>query len=314
MTRRRSSQVYGWDESQGPQDDKARDAGCRKRPHGLIGGLKAHARVVRLDDGHVHVVEDGVPDAPAVVLIGNAAVSTTCWDPVIPTLAEAFHVIRVDLLIRGRSPSAGRSTDIVTLARWVAETLEVLGVSRVASIGHSSGCTVATALAEQRPDMVTGIALINLGPDPTAKIPERLLVRLSLTGFPGRLLWRMRTEATVRKAARTAFARPVDLPDAFIEHVMEISHRDFVSSMRAPLEYLEQVSLPDRLRALTVPVLVIFGVDDQRWRSSSAADYRRIPAARVEMLPGVGHTPMMEDPRTTGELLLDFASEVTSTS
>jgi pimeloyl-ACP methyl ester carboxylesterase len=25
------------------------------------------------------------------------------------------------------------------------------------------------------------------------------------------------------------------------------------------------------------------------------------------MLPGVGHTPMMEDPQTTGQLLLDFA-------
>jgi pimeloyl-ACP methyl ester carboxylesterase len=99
----------------------------------------------------------------------------------------------------------------------------------------------------------------------------------------------------------------VNIPDAFIEHLLKVTHRDFVGSMRAPLDYLGQRSLPDRLTALGVPVLVVFGTDDRRWRSSSAADYRVIPGARDEMLPGVGHTPMMEDPLNTGTLLLDFA-------
>ena len=58
---------------------------------------------------------------------------------------------------------------------------------------------------------------------------------------------------------------------------------------------------------LGLPVLVIFGTADKRWRSSSAAAYRDVPGARVELLPGVGHTPMLEDPHTTGTLLLRFA-------
>lgn len=275
---------------------------------------KTRARVVRLDDGDMQVVEDGRSEAPAVLLLGNAAVSTACWDPVVPLLAEAFHVIRVDLLIRGRSASTSGSSDIPMLAHRVAEALDQLGVGQVTVIGHSSGCTVATALAEQRPDKVIALALIDMGPNRQAKIPEGLLVRLSLTKFPGRLLWRLRTQATVRKAARTAFTRPVDIPEAFIEHVLKVRHRDFVTSMRAPLEYLGQRSLDDRLKALGLPLLVIFGVDDQRWRSTSAAAYREIPTARVELLPGVGHTPMMEDPQTTGQLLFDFASAVVSTS
>jgi len=78
--------------------------------------------------------------------------------------------------------------------------------------------------------------------------------------------------------------------------------------MRGYWDYLSQRSIPDRVAALGLPVLVIFGGDDRRWRSSSAADYRAVPGARVELLPGVGHTPMVEDPQTTAKLLLDFAS------
>jgi hypothetical protein len=33
-----------------------------------------------------------------------------------------------------------------------------------------------------------------------------------------------------------------------------------------------------------------------------------VHGARVELLPGVGHTPMLEDPHTTGKLLPDFAA------
>jgi len=45
-----------------------------------------------------------------------------------------------------------------------------------------------------------------------------------------------------------------------------------------------------------------------RYPASSAAAYRGVPGARIELLQGVGHTPMLEDPQTTGTLLLDFAA------
>jgi pimeloyl-ACP methyl ester carboxylesterase len=263
---------------------------------------------VRLDDGDMHVVQDGKPGAPAVLLIQNAAAPLACWDPIVAQLASAHRVIRVDLLGRGNPASPADRYDIRAQARRVGAVLDQLGVSQVTVAGHSSGCTVATALAEQRPGAVAGLALIDYGPSLAAKIPERPLFRLVLTQFPGRLLWRLRTEASVRKAVRTGFTRPVDIPDAFIEHALEMTHQDFVGAMRGPLNYLGQRSLPDRLIPLGIPLLVIFGADDQRWRSSLASAYQTVPGARVELLPGVGHSPMIEEPQTTGALLLDFAA------
>lgn len=265
-------------------------------------------RIVRLADGDMHVVEDGRPGAPALLLIHGTVGSTAWWDPVVPALAGACRVIRVDLLGHGRSSSPAGGYDIPAHARRVGAALDRLGAGPVTVIGHSMGCMVATALAEQRPDKVEALALIDMGPSLDAAVPDGLLVRLLLARFPGRLLWRLRTEATIRKALRSAFARPVDLPGAIIEAALGMTHRALSGTARGSDDYLRQQSLPGRLAPLGVPVLVIFGTEDARYPSSSAAGYGVVPGARVELLPGVGHTPMMEDPQATGTLLLEFAA------
>ena len=274
----------------------------------MPGDPDANDRFVRLDDGDMHVVADGKPAAPALLLIHGTGASTAWWDPVVPRLAGAYRVIRVDLPGHGRSSSPAGGYDIPAQARRAGAALDRLGAGRVTVIGHSTGGSVATALAEQRPDKVAALALIDMGPSLDAAAPEGLLVRLLLARFPGRLLWRLRSEATIRKALSSAFTRPVDIPGAIIEAALGMTHRALAGTARGALDYMRQRSLPDRLAALGVPVLVIFGTEDARYPSSSAAAYHVVPGARVELLPGVGHTPMMEDPQATGTLLLEFAA------
>lgn len=181
----------------------------------------------------VHVVQDGRRGAPTMLLLSNAAAPSASWNPLVPRLAEAYHVVRVDLIGHGRPPRY----DVVTQARRVAAVLDDLGVSRATVAGHSSGCMVATALAEQRPDVVSALALIDMGPDLDAKLRERLLFRLIKTRFPGALLWRLRDPKSMVKAAG-GVNRPVDIPDSWMEHLRRMTHRDFVGVMRAYTAYL----------------------------------------------------------------------------
>jgi pimeloyl-ACP methyl ester carboxylesterase len=58
---------------------------------------------------------------------------------------------------------------------------------------------------------------------------------------------------------------------------------------------------------------VVFGTADPRWDPSSAHRYRTVPTARVELLPGVGHIPMLEAPEATSNLLLGFTATVADT-
>ncbi|WP_306317768.1 MULTISPECIES: alpha/beta fold hydrolase [unclassified Streptomyces] len=263
----------------------------------------------------VHVEVSGPPQAPAVLLVHGSAGSLEHWDPVVPALAETFRVIRVDLPGCGRSPAPkSGGFGVPAQARRVGAVLDDLGVERVTVVGHSSGCMVATALAEQRAAKVTAVALIDMGPDPNAQAGESPLVRLLSVPVVGPLLWRLRTPDALRRAAATAVTRPVPIPDSYVEGALAMTHRAFVGTMRGYRAYLGQRGLPERLAPLGLPVFVLFGAEDRRWRSSSAQAYRAVPGARIELLPGVGHTPMLEATEETAALLREFAATATADS
>ncbi|WP_377267815.1 alpha/beta fold hydrolase [Peterkaempfera sp. SMS 1(5)a] len=266
------------------------------------GAEAAESSTLSLDDGDIHLCQDGPRDAPALLLIHGSASSTRSWDPMVPLLTGSHRVIRIDLLGHGRSAKpADRSYALPDQARRAGVALDRLGVERAVVVGHSSGGVVATALAEQRPDLVTALALINTGPSLGAFIaPPSAAV--------GPSQWPP-TDEQIHQFASTGFSRAgYQIPPELLDDVRGMTHHTLTASMQATRDYLEQQALPDRLSALGKPLLVIFGEDDRRWRSSSAADYRAVPGARVELLPGLGHSPILEDPPRAAAPLLTFTT------
>jgi pimeloyl-ACP methyl ester carboxylesterase len=261
-----------------------------------------------LDGGNIHVSQDGPRDAPALVLIHGFAGSTRWWDPLVPMLARSHRVIRIDLLGHGRSAKpAGDGYEIPEQGARVGAALDRLGVKRATVVGHSTGGSVATALAEQRPDLVTALALVNTGPRLDAFISNGLAGQLMFTPVVGQLLWRLRTDSLLREGLSTGFSRTgYEIPQQLVDDVRGTTYHAFTATSQAVDDYLEQRALPERLTAVGKPLLVIFGEDDRRWRSASAAEYHAVPGARVTLLPGVGHSPMLEDPPLTAEHLLAF--------
>lgn len=274
-------------------DDKFRLKGSAGAPEELL---------LLLSGGQIYVCEDGPHDAPTLLLIHGSAASSRSWEPLVRLLTGAYRIIRIDLPGCGRSAEpAGGDYAIPEQGRRVGEALDRLGVKRAIVVGHSSGGLVATALAEQRPSLVTALALIDTGPGMDAFIgPD--------TGALGPAQWPP-TQEQARRLARSAFSREdYEIPQAFVDDVRGMDFAVFAATMRAGNEYLTQQVAPDRLKALGKPLLVIFGTLDRRWRPSSAFDYRVVPGARVEMLSGVGHSPNLEDPPRTAAVLLAFTA------
>ncbi|MEU7138742.1 alpha/beta hydrolase [Nocardia sp. NPDC046473] len=256
------------------------------------------------DDGDIYVSQDGPRDAPALLLIHGTAASGRSWDPMVPLLTGSHRVIRVDLLGCGRSAGLGETSYTVSdQARRVGTALDPLGIEHVIAVGHSSGGAVATALAEQRPDLVTAVVIIDFGPDMGACIaPE------SPGGPP--MNWTDLTDEQFRRLMRSGFSADYVIPQEYVDQFRAIDPTVFAVASQANCAYLDERSLPERLAPLGKPLLVIFGENDSRWRPSAAVEYRAVPGATVLLLPGVGHSPNLEDPPRTAAPLLAFAAKV----
>ena len=256
---------------------------------------------VPVDGGEIHVCQDGPRDAPALLLIHGTAASLRSWDPMVPLLTGSHRVIRIDLLGCGQSakPDAA-SYAIPDQARRVSAALERLGVEHAIPVGHSSGGAVATALTEQRPDLVTALALIDTGPNMAAYFADEIAI--------GPAQWPHLTDEQLRQIMSNAFSAGYQIPQTFVDEARGMNLRVYAATSQAVRAYLEEQALPQRLATLGKPLLVVFGEDDRRWRPSSAAEYRAVPGATIEMLPGLGHSPNLEDPPRTAAPLLTFTA------
>ncbi len=158
----------------------------------------------------------------------------------------------------------------------MAALLDGLGLRHVTVAGYSSGGYIATALAEHRPDLVGALALVSSGPSPRALLRQPVLLRVLLAPPLGPLLWPVRSDAMIRKGMSSVCNLPVDIPDDLVAEVRGIGYRTFRTVLRRNTAYIAERSvLRERLTALDVPVLVIFGAADPPLGAVVGAPVRR---------------------------------------
>ncbi len=65
--------------------------------------------------------------------------------------------------------------------------------------------------------------------------------------------------------------------------------------------------LHERIGLLQTPLLVLWGEQDRVFDASAAVTLRTLlPSAQIELLPGLGHLPMMEAPAETAQRYAAF--------
>ncbi|MFD8755900.1 alpha/beta fold hydrolase [Kitasatospora sp. NPDC059577] len=264
--------------------------------------VPVEALTVRTAHGTTRINACGPHDGrPLVLLHGGGATSTTWSANAAPWAAAGHRVLAVDLIgDPGRSVHDGAALDGVPgLLGWLDAVLDELDVPRADFCGHSYGAWIALEYALHAPARTGRLALL----DPTrcfAGFRPGYLLRALPLFLPGRTPDRAR--AYLDWETRGGHGLDADWRELYA-----LGYADFPASrvVTGPQP------TPERLRALTAPVLTLLAAHSRAHDPARVADAARraLPSAEVAVIPDVTHhdLPMAGAPEVNRRLL-DFLS------
>jgi pimeloyl-ACP methyl ester carboxylesterase len=266
-------------------------------------------RILDLPDGEMQVSEGGPRDGDPIVLIHCFSCAMDWWDGMRPRLEADHRVIAVDLLGHGGSEKPGSGYTPPNQAKLVAEALRALHVRDAEIVGHSLGGAVSVALAEQSPELVNRVAIIDMPPDGSYG-DLGFIAGLAFQPILGEALWTIKPDFSVRDGLKVAFAPGFDVPDAFVDDVKRLTYTAYDESPSGVDDYFGAESLDRRMNKTGKPLMVLMGAEEQIVNDPQRALDQYAsgdPGTETHLIAGAGHSPNVEQPAVAARYVLGFA-------
>ncbi len=276
-------------------------------------------RILHLPGGDMQVAESGPTakgkEGAPIVLLHCYTCSLHWWDRMVPILARHHRVIRIDLLGHGGSEKPAKGYAMEDQAALVGQALNELHVEGAVVVGHSLGATVATALAEQSSELVDRLVDLDQAPDSSyGSLP--FLAKLGYVPVLGQFLNRVTPDFAIKDGYKDVFAPGYDISSGFensnqvVDDFKAMTYTSYDRSAADEEDYVDRIPLNQRLTRAAVPLMVIFGSEDQIYDTDRAvAAFGDVPGVRTAIVKGAGHSPNVEKPEETARLVLDFSAE-----
>jgi len=254
---------------------------------------------------------------PAIVMLHNGGTSSTIWRHQIDDLCATHRVVAVDLPGFGDSPRPAVPAQLGGMVDLVAALIREEDLAPALMVGNCMGSNIAASLARREPALVRGVLAVNP------------LTEASFGAGGIGFLHRMERVAAgptrlVRSISRRA--RPVR-PVGSASLRFQLGPKGVALGLHHDPELLACQLRSDQLPALVdvlddmaaygeldtegvpadTPVWIVWGERNRVLSRRSATHLDEVMhAQRVEVMPGCGHLPMLEDPDTVTGLIEAF--------
>jgi pimeloyl-ACP methyl ester carboxylesterase/CheY-like chemotaxis protein len=293
------------------------DDGGGARPIGAQAATGPERKVYLVDGQELVVREQG--RGRLLLLIHGWSSSWFALSPLLPHLSERYRCVAVDLPGFGESPPLDGRASIVAYADLLAGLIRQLSPEVPAVlVGHSMGGMTSITLGLRHPKLVERMVL--LCPTISGKLsywinwfisPITMLERSKLMGGLVARLEPSMLSVTDRLMRPASFAERTGIREADYHRLRDDARRPGQGRVRAECYgAMQENDLRGKLGALSIPALVIWGMEDNtvplRDASVVADEW---PDAELIVLPKAGHWPHFETPDVTRRHIRSFLSK-----
>ena len=279
-----------------------------------VAGRRADAglaeRAVTVDGRRVAYLERPGTE-PAVVLVHGFGAEKDGWLAFVDALPPGRRVLAPDLPGHGGSQAGPGAYGAFRLADETAAWLGAVTDRPADLVGNSLGGLVATLVASRAPDGVRRLVLMDpAGVDaPRPSGLDSLLAAGQAPGGDGGANPLVpTTRAEYDRLLDLVFSGDPEIPGP-ARDVLARRARDRAPFLRALFENIrgDEGDVTALLPGVRQPALVVWGAEDRVLSPSAGPVWRDgLPDARLVVLPGVGHAPMMEASEASARLVADF--------
>ncbi len=231
----------------------------------------------------------------SAVLLGHGYSATgRMWDGQRAALGDRYRIVSWDMRGHGQTESLkdpAQYSAALTVADMRA-LLEYCRIERAVVGGLSLGGYVSLAFYLAHPEMVRALVICDSGP--------------GYRNAEARAAWNKRAHERAAeleaKGLDVLAGRSREMREAMGHHA---SAQGLAHAARGMLVQ-EGSEVIDGLGSIRVPTLVIVGDQDQPFLAPSEYMAKKIPGARLEVIPGAGHSSNLDQPAIFNRVLSDF--------
>ncbi|MBL8100772.1 MAG: alpha/beta hydrolase [Anaerolineales bacterium] len=242
--------------------------------------------------GTTHVNVCGSKDAPPLVLLPGAAISSTMWYPNAKALSTDYRLYAIDVIgDMGKSVLTNQLKNPSDYAEWLVEVLDSLQIKQTHVLGISLGGFLALNFTLQKQERV--LKLILLSPATLLSIRPKLFFNIAIAIFVPFLSPKFRQELFL------GMASPHSAPA--IKQLF--TPNDFQYKM-----FLPKVFRDEQLKEINVPTLLLLGEREVIYNPEKALKRakRLIRNIEADIIPNAGHAINLDQPEIINQRILDF--------
>jgi pimeloyl-ACP methyl ester carboxylesterase len=266
------------------------------------------SQTVHLDKHEIFYYDNKRENVPILLFVhGFGGDGKLSWKKQAEAFGDDYRVIIPDILWFGKSKSE-ESPELQTQIDAINNLIDHLSIGKVHLVGISYGGFISLGVAQQNQEKLASLTIVDSpGVHFTDEELQTFCDKIGVENVADAFLPENSEE--VKRMLEFAFRKAPPLPSGVREQTIGVYLAKNPEEQRKMLENLPENRKQFRDLNIELPVLILWGEDDEIFLTSDAKELQEQLGAKLIIIPKAGHSLPAEQPKDFNKALRAFIED-----